>query len=380
MNLPKIDPEPKSWSRRPWRIFAGVALAGLILAGAEGLGAGLRSRFIGPGHGACWIWAEGDYREGNSLAFFAARELEIEAPGSVRVAIVADESYILYVNSHRIGSGAYRPQAPIDEYEVGRFLQPGLNRFVVELRSQRGAGGLLATLEIGPAGDAAKKTRTVVTDEKWQIFRRYDRALFGGWARLAGGEPPKVWRLPPTGRWRLAAEKILRPVLFRGFPPPVRRKPVRLRAQHSEAWLDLDPVRPRIPPVGPKQLYDWGEEVEGFLTFDLTATEGEPGLLYLGSEPPDPEVSKPDQVILAVPGRPEWRAAFPSRFRYALVIGAEPYGRVEVEEIDAELRAALAPPVEPRGVFGFQPPRAYAKVEEDVWGRVAGTPKGTAED
>ena len=388
MKPPKIDSgtvplpgaaSPRVWHRRPGRFFIAVFCLGLIVAGAERLLADLRSRLVEPGHGACWIWAQGDYGSGEPIAFFAVRDVELEAVGPARVAIAADEVYLLFINGHRVGSGGYRPRAPVDEYEISDFLQPGINRIVVELASCRGAGGLLAEIDFGSTDDAGR-ARRVVTDGDWQIYRRYEPALLGGWPSLAKGEAPKLWRLPPTGRWRLGSQRIRRPGPSRSYLAPARRRPLRIKAQHSESWINMPSARRRIPPVGPKQLYDWGEMVEGFLAIDLKTAEGEPGLLYLGSdEPPDPKLSAPDQVILPAPGRQSWTAPFPGRFRYALVIGVEPYRRIEVEVLEPDPRspaplAASPAPIAagPSGVFGLRPPRAYSKVEEDVWGRLAG--------
>lgn len=355
---------PLSWRRHPWRFFAAAFVAVLAVAGAERFAA----QRLAPGHGARWIWAPGDLREGLPIAFYAARDVELEEPVSARLAIVADETYVLYVNGRRLGSGSYRTLAPVDEYEIGDFLEAGTNRIVIELRSCRGAGGLLAELEID--GDAARR-RVVGTGADWRIFRRHDPALFGGWSRLDGGEPPQTWQRPPTGRWRLGETRARRPTAFRSALPPPRRRPVRVRQQHRLTWHPLDWERPRVPALGPHQLYDWGEEVEGFLAFDLASDEGLPGLLYFGSEPPDPQRRAPDEIVLPIPGRGHWEDAHARRFRYVLVVGAEPYSRMDVER--AEPGAARDPEAlahQNGGVFGLEPTRSYSQTEEDVWKRL----------
>ncbi len=357
-----------SWRDRPLAFFAAVFALAAAVAGVERFAA----RLLEPEPGARWIWAAGDYRGGEPIAFYAVRDLELRAGAAARIAIVADETYLLYVNGQRVAAGAYRRGAPVDEVDVGDLMEPGLNRILVELRSSRGAGGLLATLELDGGGGPG----AVVTDGSWRIFRHYDPGLFGGWSTLEGGEAPKIWQRPPTGRWRPGAARARRQVPPRGFPPPARRRPLRVQQQHTDAWLDLDWTRARIPALGPHQLYDFGAEVEGYLSFDLTSDEGLPGLLYFGSEPPDPRTG-PDEVVLPVPGRRHWEDAYPRRFRYLLVVGAEPYSRLEVELLDAERARALAPPGPARaGVFGLEPPRSYSKVEEDVWER----PSGPSED
>lgn len=344
-----------SWRSHPWRSFTTVALLALALSGVERLAA----RLFEPQH-AAWIWADGDYSDGEPIAFYAVREVELPAAGSGRILIAADETYLLYVNGQRIGAGSYRAEQPFDVYEVGDFLDAGVNRIVVELRSSRGAGGLFARLEIGDV--------TLGTDGSWRVFRRHHPGLLRGWALPEGGEAPKVWARAPTGRWRLAGARQQR-IPFQHFPPPRRDRPIRHQLHHGATWDALDPNR-RIPALGPQQVFDWGEEVEGFLSFDLRSGSGDPGLLYVSNEPPDAGRRLPDTVILPIPGRKYWADAHPRRFRYALVVGAEPASRIEVELLNGSAGDRSTSEDNHDGVFGIEPPRSYSKVEEDVWGRL----------
>ncbi len=344
--------------------FAGpVAALGLVVlaAGARHLAA----RVFEPVSGARWIWAAGDYREGDPISFYAVRELDLEATVPARIAIAADETYLLYVNGRRAGAGSYRRNAPLDEYEVGALLEPGLNRILVEVRSSRGAGGLIAEIGLGDAH------RNIVTDASWRIYKRYDPGLFGGWSSPEAGEAPVAWGRPPTGRWRLAAAR-LRPVPPQGLLPPALRRPLRHRPYHDAAWLELDETRRQIPALGPQQIFDWGEEVEGIVSFDLRSDQGKPGLLYASAEPPDAQERPPDAIIIPVPGRRYWEDAQPRRFRYLLLVGVEPASRIEVELPNGtSTRALEVPSEEPRdGIFGIEPPRSYSRVEEAVWERL----------
>lgn len=359
-----------AWHDRPVRFFVVVFLASLLIAGAEELASRIRTSLFEPVSDERWIWAEGAYDEGDALAFYAARDFEIEAVGTARLALTADETYLVYVNGYRVGAGSYRGWSPVDEYDISPLLREGLNRIVVELRSSRGAGGFLAVLELMPEDQSTRSC--IVSDESWRIFRRYEPGLLGGWTQLSGGEIPKLWHRPPAGRWRLGSTAKRQPNLFQSAIEPLRRLPLRLQQQHSSEWHELQwPVLRRVPGVGPHQLYDWGRVVEGLLSFDLISAEGQPGLLYVGLEPPDPEQQRPDTVILPVPGRRHWEDAYLRRFRYALIVGAEPYSRVEVDVLPPRLTDKLPRPHRDQaGVFGLEPPRSYAKVEEDVWKRI----------
>ena len=355
----------RTWRTRPLRFFALAFLLALILAGGERLAGELRTRYALPTRGTCWIWATGNYGLGEPIAFYAVRELELEQVPPATIAIAADETYLLYVNGRRIGAGSYRPGAPVDEYAISDWLEPGINRILIELRSSRGAGGLLAEIDLG--GEGGSPARSVVTDGEWRIFRRYDSGLFGGWSHLDGGEAPEIWQCAPTGRWRLGGSRIRRPTPQEGYLPPVRRRPVRFQQQHGETWHELTWTRNRMPALGQQQIFDWGEEVEGILSFDLASDQGEPGLFYVGLEPPDPADRPPDGVLLPVPGRRHWEDAHARRFRYLLLVGAEPYSRIAVERVEPSAADELAG-LPNGGVFGLAPPRSYSKVEEDVWG------------
>ena len=174
-----------------------AAMLGLVVlaSGAQRFAA----RVFEPGHGARWIWAAGDYRDGDPIAFYAVRELELEAAAPARIAITADDTYLLYVNGRRVGAGSYRLDAPLDEYEIGDFLQTGVNRILVEVRSNRGAGGLIAEITLGSVGTplahdiSVGAHHPIVTDGSWRIVRRYDPGLFGGWSTPESGEAPRVW-------------------------------------------------------------------------------------------------------------------------------------------------------------------------------------------
>ena len=351
----------------PMRFFAAALALALLLAG----GTVVAERLFKTEGGARWIWAHGDYNTGQPLAFYAVREVELAAPGPGRIAITADESYLLYVNGQRLGAGSYRAAAALDVYDVGAYLEAGVNRIVVELASSRGAGGLLARIELADR-------EPIVTDRSWRIFRHHDHSLLRGWSHLTGGETPKIWGPARTGRWRLATGRP-RPIPFQGFPPPGRAHPTRHRLYRTTAWSALDDRR-RIPVLGPQQIFDWGREVAGYLSCDLRSGDGLPGLLYVGAEPPDPTRRPPDAVIMPIPGRRFWQDAQARRFRYALLVGVQPLRRVEVDLLDREppevVAELFAAPSGRHGVFDLQPPRSYSTVDEAVWNRLEKEARG----
>ena len=145
---------------------------------------------------------------------------------------------------------------------------------MVELRSGRGAGGLLASLM-----DEATGRQIVGTDEDWRDFRTDELGLVRGWLPLRGGEPAFRWGYPPIGRWGGQKAGSPRPLLGEGVGPRLpaaAMRPLSLPASLGDGRSPGSPI-----------LYDWGRTVEGFLTLELAGGQG-PGLrpaVRRGEEP-----------------------------------------------------------------------------------------------
>ncbi len=351
----------------PWRFFAAVAAAALVLAALERTVTALRAELSEPGRGACWIWAPGVHESVEPLAFFAVRDFDLDEPGHASLTIVADEEYVVYLNGRRVGSGSYRDRSPADLYEVGDVTKAGGNRLAVELRSSRGAGGLLANLRLGQ-----EEGPRIVTDGDWRVFRRYDPAILHGW-RLEGGEPATVWRGHPAGRWRPAPAGEARPWPKPAFPPEALRRAVRLRPMEGD-WRELS-TRRALSQIGVRAIYDWGEELTGVLHLELASDGGEAGLLYVGTESPENRPPPADALVVPVPGRASWSDAHVRTFRYAYLVGVELREAPEVRRVDGAAAAAAAAPGPWPGILGIVPPRAQTLAEEQVRERLFGVAK-----
>jgi hypothetical protein len=150
------------------------------------------------------------------------------------------------------------------------------------------------------------------------------------------------------------------PLLSEGRPlPAASARPLAIDLGASKA-------RETRRPPGSAVLYDWGREVEGHLTLDVPPA-GQPGagLLFLGTEPPDPLRIRPAAAILIMPGRHDWMDAHPRRFRYAVVIGLERPARAAVLPEPAQ----ALPPKDPAEmtVYGIEGPPLRTPVEDEVW-------------
>ncbi|MBW8873469.1 MAG: hypothetical protein JF614_00760 [Acidobacteria bacterium] len=347
--------------RRRWSaITLIVTLVILILAlAARGL-PGARARATLATKDAQWIWKDVNWDDHQPTAFYVLRDFDVAAPpAEARLLITADEEYVLTLNGRTIGAGAFHPGAILDVYEVGPLLLPGANRLMVELRSSRGAGGLLASLVDG-AGRSL-----VGTDDRWRIFPKYELGLERGWLPLTGGAPVYCWGYPPMGRWGRPRPGPVKP-LFGGLGELDFLSKAAVPAASSFPLPPVLPVATGRPPGSPV-LYDWGREVTGYLSVEVppSAKLGV-ALLFTGDQPPDPLRSEPGGSILVVPGRHQWMDARPRRFRYAVILGLVPPASLS-------MLPAPVPPVpvrEEKGVFGIEPPPLRTPVEDEVWGKL----------
>jgi hypothetical protein len=331
--------------RRTLLVLA-VAIPLLVLA--ERAATTAAARRLLPTGGAEWIWAPWALDSTAPAVFYAARDVTLDpVPAGLRLLVLADEEYVLYVNGRRAGANRYRSGAPLDVYPAAELLQPGANRILVELRSARGAGGFLACLE-APGG-----RRLLGTDRRWQVFRRHHPGLVAGWLALDGGEPALPafsWGLPPVGRW-----EVPRPGPELEPLDELTGRPLRAQAVAGDAR-------------GARKVLDWGREVTGYLRLEhRPGQETGVALLFTGRDLPDTRQGRSETAVLLMPGRRSWLDARPRRFRYAVVLGGEAVtgGRLLPLPAGAAARAALGEG-KPEGAFGLDAPPLRTPVEDEV--------------
>ena len=343
-------------------VLATLALA-LVARVLPALGARLSTT-----RAAQWIWESRDRRDLSPAAFYAVRDFDLETvPEKARVLVTADEEYILTLNGRRIGAGSWEQGAPLDVYEVGPLLQPGPNRLLAEVRSGRGTGGFLLSLDDGDG------RQLVGTDERWTLIHQHHPGLVRGWlplGRKKPEDPPNIpdsqpafcWGLPPTGAWGRPEPGAPRPLLFD------------LVSGSSIPAATANPAGSKEGP--PEHLFDWGRNVAGYLTIAVPAApEMRAGLLYTGETPPDPSRDRPTAPVLVMPRQREWRAARPGQFRYALVVGLADPREASVQPVDPAVLPRLLPQAKnPKGVFGITPPPLRTPVEDKVWGVLESVP------
>ena len=364
---PPGPPTRGTWLRISLLLVLGV----LLLAAGTRIVSAVAARMTLPTGGAQWIWVERNRTDQSPVAFYAVSDVFLDkAPDRARLLILADPEYVLTLNGKRIGSGQYQLGGParLDVYEVGDLLVAGGNRLLVELRSDRGAGGLLAALQDGEGRTLAR------TDGDWRIVSRHHFGLVRGLLPIGPDDdldslPAFSWGAPPTGRWgRPEVGPVLPRLteLMQGASQAARRLPSR-------------PI-PGLPATSVRSmaLFDWGQEVAGYLTLQMPVGEGlRKALLFTGDQPPDPLRDRPAGAVLAMTGRRSWTDAQARRFRYALVIGDRP-ASARVLPVDPKWAASKISAAGGRkleGVFGLEPPPLRTPVQDEIWRELQRVPR-----
>lgn len=333
-------------------------------------------RWLSPAGEAVWIWQPGSPRQTIPRAFFAVRDFELpERPARAELRILADEEYVVFLNGRRVGSDRYSEGDPMDRYEVGELLERGGNRLAVELRSVRGAGGLLLALRaFGEGAGEGKGNDLVVSDPSWRIFSESQPGIVEGWLPADLGEPPLVWGRPPVGRWGLPRLGAPWPRFATVAGPVGRRRPVpAVRVAAGRTVSAFSPAAAVAPvPFGSRVTFDWGREVTGYLVLALRPAAGtRTGLLFVGDRPPRGRVGEEDASVVGVAGAASWRDALPRRFRYVSVVGVEGLLGAAVEPVVPKLLPELPGlPGPPRGLLGIRPLPRRTPVEEEVGERL----------
>lgn len=318
-------------SLAPWLIAAAIL-------GSAAAARGLRvaqARWTSPTGAAEWIWIPTSRGERYPAAFFVLRDFALDAPpASARLAVTADEEYVLTLNARRVGVGGWVPGAPLDVYEVAPLLRAGGNRLEIELRSSRGIGGLLLQLT------DAEGRPILVSDRSWRLARRDDSELIRGRQPLeALGEPVASWGLPPLGRW--------------GEPRPGPLLPL---------W-DQEVTGPPV-----RALRDGSGEVAGYLELRLPpARERRTALVFFD----DAERGVP---VVVPAGAERWLDSQPRRFRALRLVGISGRFAARVFPVSPEILARRSRPrrEDSPGLMGLEAPGLRTPVEDEVGRKLQG--------
>jgi hypothetical protein len=252
-------------------------------------------------------------------------------------------------------------------------LQPGTNTLLVELRSTRGIGGLLFSLEInGSQGEVL----SIVSDDSWGVVGRGLRGLFGKRPELVSPGPVGVLVTPPAGRWGLPREVTPKPTIadLRVGGRPLAAERI-LVGPENDLWGEQGRVKRRSTRFRWWATFDWGREVTGYLRFRFPARGGTRGLVFVGVEPPDAKRHSADTFLMSLEGRRSWTDSQPRRFRYATFVGLGSVQDAEVILTDADASLPwLAEKRAPEGVFGLDTGSLGTPLEDKIWSKIQRVP------
>lgn len=277
---------------------------------------------------AQWIWAQHRMSDDVPVAFFAARDFELPANRIfTHLKIVGDPEYMVYVNGRELaGRRPGTDERVLDLYDISEFVKTGRNRIVIGVRAPRGAGGLIAAIDIAP-----ETANWVVTDGSWKIYRGWNPEILRRDPPGLYWQPPQLVGEPPIGRWNY---------------PELNRVPLREPVQTVIAPQTSFETVGNVPTVKTQSgvavagtmrqratAFDFGGAVEGRVRLTLRANTGTSEVVQLrfannASELPliewglRPVVFAPGERVITIP---ESR-----RFRYVMVFGRTEAERVEV--------------------------------------------------
>lgn len=309
-----------------------------------------------------WIWASEVDQDDGWVNFFLYRDFDVgeSVPDAANLVIQADSGYWVFVNTHAAGSGGFSEGAPLDSYDVAKFLRPGGNRLLVQVRSRRGIGGLLASLDLGEQG-------AVVTDGAWQMCRRYEAALRGHGFVPEDREEVKSWGRPPVGDWHVSSEVDRLPLLAAQLLPVQSAKVTRVRSLGRDWERRFPPIRDRES-LGRWVIFDLGREVQGYINIAFADTTGSRGLVYTGFDrPTGPDSGDPQTYFSNPPGRGSWTDLQPRRFRFVSVLAVSDIAGLRVFETEPKWVEARVGATRSRRAFDFVPPTSAVSIEDEFW-------------
>ncbi len=96
-----------------------------------------------------WIWASATPGENETAYFRRSFQLpaDFKNSGETRIAVSADNHYVLFVNGKRIADGDHEWQSA-EVYDIGSVLVPGANVVAIEARNEGGPAGLMVDFKL----------------------------------------------------------------------------------------------------------------------------------------------------------------------------------------------------------------------------------------
>lgn len=276
---------------------------------------------------ARWIWAQHRMSDDVPVAFFAARDFELPQQRIfTRLKVVGDPEYTVYVNGRELaGRRLAYDEHLLDVYDISELVKTGRNRIVIAVRAPRGAGALIAAIDIAP-----EVANWVVTDGSWKIYRGWTPEILRRDPPGMYWQPPMIIGEPPIGRWNYPAVHPL------DVPKPAERV---IAARRSfELFGNVPTVRTEggVAVAGTvrqrARAFDFGGAVEGRVRVTMepnTSVSQVVELRFANAASELPLVEWGLRPVVFAPGESVVTIPDARRFRYVMV-----FGRLDVQRVD----------------------------------------------
>ena len=302
---------------------------------------------------------------------FALSEAQLEQGRQrARLVLLGDPDVLVHWNGVLVHSTHYRVGGAADVLDVSLLLRAN-NRVVFEVRSDHGAGGVMAALWLDDwsgdaASDLAAENPVWVTDADWRASRHIDPWLLEGWLPLDAPRvarhlrPVRVWPALDLGRWQplRVADEVVRPT----WPSARQARYLPERVAPFEP-ASFEPGS--TPPWPPGWVLDFGDTVEGCLSLSggfLRARRAH----FAESPSTFAELHGPvefaalnglgpghrESWVLPLPGAERWVDAVPRSFRAVLLEGHPNEAPPGPQDVWVQPCAASEAPARPDRLFG----------------------------
>lgn len=179
-----------------------------------------------------WIWSSDAPGADETVYFRRAFDLPADvAFGDTRLAITADNLYVLFVNGQRIATGDNEWQSA-EVYDIGKLLVAGPNVVAVQARNQGGQAALMVDCKL----KVGTQTLDLSSGKDWSV----KNAPETGWHRAGKFNWPAAHVLGPVGKTAPWGEVKIAQTVKQPEAAPVRktaRKPFALQDGDSIVWL-----------------------------------------------------------------------------------------------------------------------------------------------
>lgn len=285
---------------------------------------------------------------------------------SARLVLLADPEALVYWNGVLVHSTRYRVGDAAVVLDVSLLLRAH-NRVVFDVRSEHGAGGVMAALWLGDWSSPDANAGPVwVTDESWLATRRFDPWLLDAWVPLDARRleqdlvPVRFWDTLDLGRWQplRVADRVAEPTW-----PSTRR--TRQKPGHVRPFQPAPMDRIATPTWPRGWIVDFDEAVEGCLA--LSGNQVFPRRVHFAADPASfTELRGPvefaaqhglgpsyrESWVLPLPGAQQWLDAAPRAFRAVLLEGDPGGAGFDPQDVWVQECAGPADPTGPARLFG----------------------------